>query len=62
MPPKKNPNLTAAAVSLATPSPNPTVSSDEDDPKNVEIEAFKAKIRALKDKAVAPLPDVATLD
>ena len=62
MPPKKNLNPTAAAVSLATPSLNLTISSDKDDPKNVKIKALKAEIRALKGKAVAPLPNVATLN
>ena len=62
MPLKKNPNPAAAAVSSATPGPDLTVSSDEDDPKNVEIKALKAKIKALKGKAVAPLPNIATLN
>ena len=62
MPLKKNLNPTAVAVSLATPSPNLTMSSNEDDPKNVEIKALKAKIRALKGKAVTPLPNVITLN
>ena len=62
MPPKKNLNPTAAAVSLATPSPDPIMSSNKDDPKNVEIVALKAEIRTLKGKAATPPPNVTTLN
>ena len=64
MPLKKNLTLAAVAVtvSLATPSPNLTMLSNKDNLKNIEIKTLKAKIKALKGKAVAPLPNIATLN